>query len=51
MGVGNYNPFKEESPHESDDQLVWYVPQHWSFEDAATVPLIYSQVIRTVWNW
>jgi fatty acid synthase len=25
-----------------DDDLLWEIPEHWSFEDAATVPCVYG---------
>lgn len=44
MGLGYYMPNKVNHKQEFDDHLVWLVPQKWSLEDAASVPLIYSQV-------
>lgn len=29
---------------EADPDLLWPVPEHWSLEDAATVPLAYVNV-------
>lgn len=30
---------------EADPDLLWPVPQHWSLEDAATVPLPYAHAL------
>jgi fatty acid synthase len=28
-----------------DSQFLWTVPESWSLEDAATIPILYSTVI------
>jgi fatty acid synthase len=28
-----------------DSQLLWEVPESWSLEDAATIPVVYSTVV------
>jgi fatty acid synthase len=28
-----------------DSQFLWAVPESWSLEDAATIPIVYSTVI------
>jgi fatty acid synthase len=28
-----------------DSQFLWAVPESWSLEDAATIPVVYSTVI------
>jgi fatty acid synthase len=28
----------------ADKRLLWRVPDHWTLEDAATVPLVYETV-------
>jgi fatty acid synthase len=28
----------------ADKRLLWHVPDHWTLEDAATVPVVYGTV-------
>lgn len=29
----------------ADNHLLWDVPDHWTLEDAATIPVVYGTVI------
>lgn len=29
----------------ANPQILWNIPQNWTLEDAATVPLVYSTVL------
>lgn len=34
-----------------DPEFVWSVPEHWTLEDASTVPVVYSTVSNTTANF
>lgn len=42
MGLALVN--NSELTSEMDPLLTWTIPDNWSLENAATVPLVYSQV-------
>lgn len=42
MGICTYGAMGLQC--KADLELMWEVPHHWSLEDAATVPIVYSTV-------
>jgi len=42
MGMVNYGAIA--SVIMADKSMLWYVPDHWTLEDAATVPVAYGTV-------
>jgi fatty acid synthase len=42
MGMGNYGAMG--TMVMADIDLLWDVPEHWTLEEAATVPVVYGTV-------
>jgi fatty acid synthase len=42
MGMGNYGSMG--TMVMADNDLLWDVPEHWTLEEAATVPVVYGTV-------
>jgi NADPH:quinone reductase-like Zn-dependent oxidoreductase len=42
MGMGNYGSMG--TMVMADNDLLWNVPEHWTLEEAATIPVVYGTV-------